>query len=236
MTQQSKFVFAPSIPSLPVTGSERRFPVRRIYCVGRNYLAHIREMQEADERDPPFFFQKPSDAIVQNGGVLAYPFATTDYQYEVELVVAIGKPGSDIAPGDALPHVFGYSVGLDMTRRDLQRDARDRSWPWEMGKSFDESAPCGALHEVAAVGHPDAGRIGLTVNGVQTQHGDIGQMIWHVPEIIAKLSQQYALQPGDLIFTGTPAGVGPVVTGDVLRGQIDGLDALEVTVGPRGTC
>lgn len=236
MFQETEFIFAPSISSIPIKGSERRFPVRRVYCVGRNYVAHIREMQEADERDPPFFFQKPSDAVVPNGGVLAYPPATTDFQYEVELVVAIETKGSDIASGEALGHVFGYSVGLDMTRRDLQRDARDRSWPWEMGKSFDESAPCGAIHEAAAVGHLSAGRIGLTVNGVQTQHGDIGQMIWKVPEIIEKLSRQYALQPGDLIFTGTPAGVGPVVTGDVLHAYIDGLDALDVTIVQRRAC
>lgn len=228
------------VPTVPPThvviaGSAARFPVRRIYCVGRNYVAHIREMQEADERDPPFFFQKPTDAILPEGAAMPYPPDTSDLQFEVELVVAIGAGGRDIAVETALDHVFGYAIGLDMTRRDRQRDARDRQLPWEMGKSFDHSAPCGPIHPVAAVGHIDAGPITLAVNGEPRQTGDIGALIWRVPEIISRLSQQYALAPGDLIFTGTPAGVGPVVPGDSMHSAIAGLGTLTITIAePEG--
>jgi fumarylpyruvate hydrolase len=220
-------------PVLAIAGAAGVFPVRRVYCVGRNYVEHIREMKEGDERDPPFFFQKPSDAIVANGAELAYPPCTSDFQHEIELVVAIGGGGANIAVGDALGHVFGYAVGIDMTRRDRQREMRERMLPWELGKSFDASAPCGPLHPVASVGHVGRGAITLSVNGEARQTGDLAQMIWNVPEIIANLSTQYELKAGDLIFTGTPAGVGPVVPGDRLEGAIEGLDTIHFTIGSR---
>ena len=207
------------------------FPVRRIYCVGRNYVSHIREMKEADEREPPFFFQKPRDALVASGAVVPYPPATQDYQFEVELVVAIGTGGRDIEADKALSHIWGYAVGIDMTRRDRQRDARDMQLPWEAGKSFDDSAPCGPLSPVALVGHPAKRAITLTVNGGERQRGDLNEMIWTVPEIISQLSRQMHLQPGDLIFTGTPAGVGPVVPGDRLEAIVEGLPPLTITIG-----
>ncbi|MGE0060780.1 MAG: fumarylacetoacetate hydrolase family protein [Xanthobacteraceae bacterium] len=215
-----------------VKGSQNGFEVRRIYCVGRNYLDHIREMKEADERDPPFFFQKPTDSLVADGATVDYPAATKDFQFEVELVVAVGKAGRNIAVDAAAKHIFGYAIGIDFTRRDLQREARDRAWPWEMGKSFDQSAPCGPIHPIAGTGEITGGAISLSVNGVQKQKGDIGQMIWNVAEIIANLSKQYRLEPGDLIYTGTPAGVGPVVPGDKIECVIDGLGALRIAVGP----
>jgi fumarylpyruvate hydrolase len=217
---------------LPVTGGGL-FPVRRIYCVGRNYVSHIREMKEADERDPPFFFQKPRDAIVRDGAVVPYPPDTNDFQYEIELVAAIGKDGSDIDVATALDHVWGYAVGIELTRRDRQRDARDLQLPWEAGKSFDHSAPCGALHPASRLGHPSAGAITLSVNGTEKQRGDLKVMIWNVPEIVAQLSRQMMLNVGDLIMTGTPAGVGPVVPGDVMVGTVEGLGTLTVTVGDK---
>lgn len=225
----------PLVPQTYVSLSigQRQFPVRRVYCVGRNYLDHIREMKEADERDPPFFFQKPSDAVVGDGATIAYPDDTEDFQFEVELVVAIGRAGRLISVGQAESHIFGYAVGLDMTRRDRQREARDRSWPWEMGKSFDQSAPCGPIYPMTDVGPITRGRITLKVNGEQRQTGDIAQMIWNVSEIIANLSRQYELRPGDLIFTGTPAGVGPVAVGDHLEAEIEGLGKLRLSIGPK---
>jgi len=215
-----------------VKGSRTGFEVRRIYCVGRNYLDHIREMKEADERDPPFFFQKPTDSLVPDGGTVPYPPATTDFQFEVELVVAIGKAGRNIAVAAATDHIFGYAIGIDFTRRDLQREARDRAWPWEMGKSFDHSAPCGPIHPIAGTGSIAKGGISLSVNGSIKQKGDIAQMIWNVAEIISNLSKQYKLMPGDLIYTGTPAGVGPVVPGDRIECAIDGLGTLHIAIGP----
>ncbi len=217
---------------LPVAGGGL-FPVRRIYCVGRNYASHIREMKEADERDPPFFFQKPRDAIVGDGAVVPYPPYTSDFQYEIELVAAIGKDGHDIDVAAALDHVWGYAVGIELTRRDRQRDARDLQLPWEAGKSFDHSAPCGAIHPASQLGHPSAGAITLSVNGVEQQRGDLNEMIWNVAEIVAQLSRQMTLRVGDLIFTGTPAGVGPVVPGDVMVGAIENLVKLSVTVGEK---
>jgi fumarylpyruvate hydrolase len=216
---------------LPIIGSEAKFPVRRIYCVGRNYVDHIREMKEADERDPPFFFQKPADSLVMDGGILSYPTVTSDYQHEVELVVALGRGGRSVDVKAAPDLIFGYAVGLDMTRRDRQRESRERGLPWEIGKSFDQSAPCGPLFPVAQVGHVQKGRISLAVNGQERQRGDIAQLIWDVPEIIANLSREYELQAGDLIFTGTPAGVGPIAPGDRLEGAIEGLGTLRITVG-----
>jgi fumarylpyruvate hydrolase len=209
-----------------------RFPVRRIYCVGRNYLDHIREMKEADERDPPFFFQKPRDAIVLDGARIPYPPFTSDFQFEVELVVALGKGGRDIAVETANSLIWGYAVGIDFTRRDRQFDARDMRLPWEVGKSFDASAPCGPI---AQVRDPDRFKdcaITLSVNGVERQRGNIGQMIWNVPEVIAQLSKQVRLEAGDLIYTGTPSGVGPVVPGDLITAHVDGLPSLTVTITP----
>jgi fumarylpyruvate hydrolase len=219
---------------LPVVGGGL-YPVRRIYCVGRNYVSHIREMKEADERDPPFFFQKPRDAIVNDGATVPYPSDTDDFQYEIELVAAIGKDGRDIDVAKALDHVWGYAVGIELTRRDRQRDARDLQLPWEAGKSFDHSAPCGPIYPAAKVGHPAAGAITLAVNGTEHQRGDLKEMIWNVPEIVAQLSRQMLLKVGDLIMTGTPAGVGPVVPGDVMVGTVDGLGTITITVGGKAS-
>jgi fumarylpyruvate hydrolase len=206
------------------------FPIRRIYCVGRNYLDHIREMKEADERDPPFYFQKPRDAIVLDGARVPYPPFTSDFQFEVELVVALGKGGRDIAVDEANSLIWGYAVGIDFTRRDRQRDARDMKLPWEAGKSFDASAPCGPITQVRDPAHFEHCAITLSVNGAERQRGDTGQMIWSVPEVIAQLSKQVTLAAGDLIFTGTPSGVGPVVPGDLITAHIDGLPSLTLTI------
>jgi fumarylpyruvate hydrolase len=223
----------PELPTLPIAGDEGSFGVRRIYCVGRNYVEHIREMKEGDERDPPFFFQKPGDSVLGEGSEVPYPPSTSDFQHEIELVIAIGRGGSGISSETALEHIFGYAIGIDMTRRDRQREARERGLPWEIGKSFDRSAPCGPIHPVGRVGHIVSGAISLSVNGAVRQRGDLGQMIWNVAEIVANLSQQYALEPGDLIFTGTPAGVGPVVSGDVMTGAIAGLGEIAFKIGER---
>jgi fumarylpyruvate hydrolase len=230
MLAEEAYLFTPQIAALPIAGATSRFPVRRLYCVGRNYVSHIREMKEGDERDPPFFFQKPADALVFDGGTVPYPPATADFQYEVELVVAIGTPGAFIPLNDALKHVYGYAIGIDMTRRDLQREARQRQLPWEPGKSFDHSAPCGPLFAKEDVGNIASGAISLSVNGVPHQQADLKQMIWNVAEIIANLSKQYRLEPGDLIFTGTPAGVGPVNVNDRIEATIAGLGSLSVTI------
>lgn len=223
----------PAIPAteVPVVGGGF-FPVRRVYCVGRNYLDHIREMKEADERDPPFFFQKPRDAVVLDGAQVPYPPFTSDFQFEVELVVAVGRDGRNIAVADALDHVWGYAVGIDLTRRDRQRDARDLRLPWEVGKSFDASAPCGHIAPAREAQHFKDCAITLLVNGMERQRGDIGQMIWNVPEVMAQLSRQVTLGAGDLIYTGTPAGVGPVVPGDLLAAHVDGLPSLTITITP----
>ena len=224
---------APEVVAIPVEGTATFFPVRRIYCVGRNYLEHIREMKESDERDPPFFFQKPRDAIVLSGQTVPYPPQTDDFQFEVELVVAIGKAGRSVSQDKALEHVFGYAVGFDMTRRDRQRESGKNGLPWEIGKSFDASAPCGHLRTVAEVGHLQSGRIAVSVNGQSKQDSVIEKMIWNVPEIVSKLSHLYDLAPGDLIYTGTPAGVAPVLPGDILRGSVQGLSDLEITIVAR---
>ena len=210
-------VLAPT--TVPVAGSSGAFPVRRIYCVGRNYVDHIREMKEGDERDPPFFFQKPTDAIVPHGATVAYPQDTDDFQFEIELVAALGAGGRNIPAGEALGCVYGYAVGIDLTRRDRQREMREKMLSWERGKAFDASAPVGTLVPVSAIGHPAHGAITLAVNGEVRQRGDLSRMIWAVPEIIANLSTSYALAPGDLIMTGTPAGVGPLVPGDRVLGR-----------------
>ena len=217
-------------PCVPVVGQDKRFPVHRIYCAGRNYAAHAREMGKDPEREPPFFFLKPADAIVPGGGRLPYPPGTANLHHEVELVVAIHRGGRDVAADKALDHVYGYAVGLDMTRRDLQIAARDLGRPWDFGKAFDQSAPIAAIHPAVQTGHLSKGGIWLEVNGRIRQQGDLAELIWSVPETIAFLSRYYLLQPGDLIFTGTPAGVGAVVRGDRLRGGVEGLDELIVEI------
>lgn len=216
------------VPVLPVAESNKPFPVGRIYCVGRNYAEHAREMGHDPDREPPFFFMKPADAIVQNGATVSFPKATKDLHHEIEMVVAIGKGGADIPEAKALDHVFGYGVGLDMTRRDLQGEAKKMGRPWEMGKAFDDSAPCTALKPVAMVGHPAKGAIWLKVNGETRQKGDLAEMIWNVPETISYLSRLITLHPGDLIYSGTPAGVGPVQRGDKLEGHVDGVGDLTI--------
>jgi len=228
----TEYVFTPAqTPTLAVKGSDARFPLRRVFCVGRNYSEHAREMGHDPDREPPFFFMKPADAVVPAEGVIAYPPLTADLHHEVELVVAIGKGGVDINPEDALSHVWGYGVGIDLTRRDLQAEAKKLSRPWEWAKAFDESAPTTALQPVSAVGHPSSGKIWLKVNGQLRQVGDLSDLIWNVSEVISHASKSAALKPGDLIFTGTPAGVGAVQRGDVLSAGIDGLGELRFTLG-----
>jgi fumarylpyruvate hydrolase len=220
----------PTPPSLPVVGTKARFPVRRIYCVGRNYAEHSREMGHDPDRELPFFFAKASDSLVADGGVFPYPPLTSNVHHEIEFVVAIGKGGAAIPREKALDHVYGYAVGLDMTRRDLQGEAKKTGRPWEVGKAFDFAAPCSAVRPAAAIGHPAKGRIWLDINGQPRQHGDLADMIWPVPDIVAFLSRLFALAPGDLIFTGTPAGVGPVNPGDVLKGGVEGVGTLTIAV------
>ena len=215
--------------TLPVAESNQQFPVGRIYCVGRNYAEHAREMGHDPDREPPFFFMKPADAIVMSGATIPYPQMTRDLHHEIEMIVAIGKGGSDIPVEKALDHVFGYGVGLDMTRRDLQGEAKKMGRPWEMGKAFDNSAPCTALKTVAMVGHPDKGSIWLKVNGEIRQKGDLSEMIWNVPETISYLSRLITLRAGDVIMSGTPAGVGPVSAGDKLEGHVDNVGDLSLT-------
>jgi fumarylpyruvate hydrolase len=216
--------------SLPVIGSETPFPIRRIFCVGQNYAEHAREMG-GDGRAPPFFFTKPADAIVPGGGTIPYPPRTADLHHEVELVVAIGRGGADIAAVDAIGHVYGVAVGIDLTRRDLQAAAKKAGRPWDMAKGFDRSAPCAPLMPFAAGMKLDSGRIALEVNGESRQHGDLSDMIWSVAEIVAELSTYVALAAGDLIFTGTPAGVGPLVSGDRIVARIEALPELVVEIG-----
>jgi 2-keto-4-pentenoate hydratase/2-oxohepta-3-ene-1,7-dioic acid hydratase in catechol pathway len=230
----SRPIFSVVQPMLPIAGSSEMFPVRRIYCIGRNYAAHSREMGSDPTREPPFFFQKPSDAIqyVEPGTTAEHPYPTLtkNYHYEIELVAALDKGGRNVPAGQALALVYGYTIGLDMTRRDLQRAMGDEKKPWEIGKSFDHSAPMGPIHRVAEVGHFKSGAITLKVNGVVKQSADLSQMTWNVAEQIAKLSQAFELMPGDLIYSGTPENVGPVVPGDVMQGFIAGLPTLDVRV------
>jgi len=221
-------------PALPVVGADALFPVRRIYCVGRNYAAHAREMGHDPDREPPFFFQKCPDNLVHaappEGGTFPYPSRSKDVQYEVELVAALGGGGTDVAEADALDLVWGYGVGIDMTRRDLQGDAKKMGRPWDVGKAFEKAAPIGALRPAADIGHPAEGRIWLDVNGETRQDGNLNELIWSLPEIIRHLSGLFTLAPGDLIFTGTPAGVGPVKPGDLLEGGVEGIGEIRVTV------
>ena len=217
------------LTSLPVVDNEDRFPIRRIYCIGRNYAEHAKEMG-MDERDPPFFFMKPTDAIVQNGAKIPYPPQTKNYHYEGELVVAIGGSASSISVADANNCIYGYGVGLDMTRRDVQIAAREMGRPWDMGKGFDNSAPCSEILPVTKIGHPEEGRIRLAVNGETKQDADIKDMIWNVPESISYLSGLVTLEAGDLIMTGTPAGVGPVISGDTMVVSVEGVTELTCTI------
>jgi fumarylpyruvate hydrolase len=221
----------PPQATLDVAGTSKKFPVRRIWCVGRNYIEHIREMGQ-DERAPPFFFAKPADAIVPDGGTVPYPSLTKDMHHEVELVVALKSGGINIPVAKANDCIYGYGVGIDLTRRDLQVASRELKRPWEVGKAFDASAPCGPLKPASEIGHPAKGRITLKVNGQVRQDGDLNQLIWNVPEIIAKLSEMVALEAGDIIMTGTPAGVAATVAGDKLECEVEGVGKLTVTIGP----
>jgi fumarylpyruvate hydrolase len=226
-----KFVIpAPPQPSVAVVGAEARFPVRRIYCVGRNYAAHAREMGKDPEKELPFFFQKPSDAVTDDGSEIAYPPETENFHYEIELVAAVAHEGFEVPPEQALELVFGYGIGIDLTRRDQQFKARDAGRPWGWGKGFDRSAPCAALHPVEAVGHIEAGRIWLSVNGQVKQDADVADLIWSTREVISIISRSMILKPGDLIFTGTPAGIGPIVRGDRVTGGIDRLGEIEIVI------
>ena len=227
----TEFVIAvPKTPSLAVEGQSARFPLRRVYCVGRNYSEHAREMGHDPDREPPFFFSKPADAVVPASGSVPYPTLTEDLHYEVELVVAIAQGGKNIAVADALSHVWGYTVGVDLTRRDLQAQAKKMGRPWDFAKGFDASAPASPLLPVSQTGHPATGKIWLDVNGEQRQRGDLSDQIWQVADVISYLSQAVELQPGDLIYTGTPAGVGAVQRGDVITGGIEGLSDFSFTL------
>jgi fumarylpyruvate hydrolase len=223
----------PAIVALPVAGSRNRFPVHRIYCVGRNYVEHAKEMGFTG-REPPFFFMKPADAIVYvpegETGEMPYPSVTADLHHEIELVVAIGKGGRDIRAADAAAHIFGYAVGLDMTRRDLQGEAKKQGRPWDVGKGFDHSAPIGPIHPAAQVGDVGKAAIALSVNGQLRQSSDVSKLIWNIAETIEHLSRLWALQPGDLIFSGTPEGVAAVKAGDLMEGSVAGVGTLKVRV------
>lgn len=230
------FAIPPQLPAaLPIAGSAEFFPVRRVYCVGRNYADHAREMgalAQAEGREPPFFFMKPGDAVVSGDGELAvaYPPLTNNLHHEVELVVALGAGGTNVAVDDAKGLIFGYTVGLDLTRRDIQAKAKEKGHPWDMGKGFDQSAVAGVIQPVAQVGHPAGGRIWLTVNGQTRQDGDLAAMGWKVADVIANLSTLVKLEAGDLIYTGTPAGVGPLLPGDRLEAGVDGVATLRAHI------
>jgi len=228
---QTEFVFAPApVVSVAIRDSIARYPVRRVYCVGRNYAEHTREMGHDPDRELPFFFQKNPDNLVLDNGDFPYPSMTSNVHHEVEMVVAIGKGGSDISVEKALDHVYGYALGLDMTRRDLQNEAKKTGRPWEIGKAFEHSAPMTDIVTVDKVGHLAKGAIWLKVNGEVKQQGDLDQLIWNVPEIIAHLSTIFELKAGDLIMTGTPAGVGAVNRGDVMDGFCEGIGSIRVKV------
>ncbi|WFU41531.1 fumarylacetoacetate hydrolase family protein [Bradyrhizobium sp. CB82] len=220
----------PKLASVAVHNSKRRFPVRRIICVGRNYAAHAREMGRDPDREPPFFFMKPADTVVDDGATVPYPPETKNFHYEIELIVAIGKAGTNIPVDSALDHVWGYGVGIDLTRRDLQLQAREQGRPWDWGKGFDHSAPIAPLRPVSEVGHPKDGRIWLAIDGSIKQDSDISKLIWPVPDIISICSRSMALKPGDIIMTGTPEGVGPVQRGEVMTAGIEGLANIRISV------
>ena len=226
---------APAVPAVAIAGSDDLFPVNRVYCVGRNYAAHAREMGHDPDREPPFFFAKVPDNLLaasetDGGASFSYPMQSEDVHHEIELVVALGQGGANIAEANALDCIWGYGVGIDMTRRDLQGQAKKMGRPWDVGKAFDQAAPIGRLHAVTETGHLNAGRVWLDINGDIRQDGDLNQLIWNIPETISYLSGLFTLQPGDLIYTGTPAGVGPVAKGDVLTGGVDGLSGIKITV------
>lgn len=223
-------VSPPPVTALPVAGSSDLFPVRRIYCIGRNYAEHAIEMGHDPTKEPPFFFQKNPDNILPAGRDFPYPPKSKDVHFEIELVVALKSGGRDIPIERALDHVYGYAVGLDMTRRDLQGEAKKLGRPWEIGKAFEHSAPCGPIVPASSTGHPSAGAVWLEVNGQMRQKGDVNQMIWKIPEMISYLSEYFELAAGDLIMSGTPAGVGAVAVGDVLKGHVDGIGELTVKV------
>ena len=225
----SYVIAAPPAPSVEVRGTRDRFPVRRIFCVGRNYAAHAREMGN-DDREPPFFFTKPADAVVASGSSVPYALRTSNFHHEAELVVALGSGGTNVPVANAHSLVYGYAVGIDLTRRDLQSDARDNGKPWDTSKGFDRSAPIGAIRPVSAGGLLESARISLSVNGKMRQDANIADMTWKVPEIIAELSTLFEIAAGDLIYTGTPAGVGPLVRGDSVEAVIDGLDAVSIRI------
>lgn len=229
-TDQNDYLFTPSIPSLAIADSDQRFPVRRVYCVGRNYAEHAREMGHDPDREPPFFFTKHPDSLLPDGSVFPYPPGTESVHHEIEMVVAIGRGGVDIPVEQALEHVYGYAVGLDMTRRDLQAEAKKMGRPWAVAKGFDHAAPCSALVPAEKIGHPTEGRIWLEINGETRQEGDLASQIWQVSEVIAYLSRLFVLEPGDLIMTGTPAGVGPVQRGDRLSGGVQGIGTLDIVI------
>jgi len=224
-------VTPPDQVAIPVEGGDELFPVRRIYCVGRNYAEHAREMGFDPDREPPFFFMKPADAVQPDGAAIPYPPMTENFHYEIELVIALGKGGKNIAVENALSHIFGYAVGIDLTRRDVQMEARKMGRPWDMGKGFDKSALCGPIHRAAGIA-VDKGKIWLKVNGDTKQTSDLSKLIWSVPEVIAYLSTYIELAPGDLIYTGTPEGVGPIVPGDKIIGHVDGVGDISMTVTP----
>lgn len=224
------YVFEPTATATsPIQGSDAVFPVRRVYCIGRNYAAHAIEMGHDPDREPPFFFQKNPDNL-DFSGQFPYPEKTSDVHHEIEMIVALKSGGTNILIENALDHVWGYGVGLDMTRRDLQGKAKEMGRPWEIGKAFEKSAPCGPLRPVSEVGHPDNGKVELKVNGVSKQTGDLNQMIWKVPEMISYLSDYFELAAGDIIMTGTPSGVGPVVVGDVMDVHVEDVGDLTVKV------
>ncbi|WP_133646077.1 fumarylacetoacetate hydrolase family protein [Paraburkholderia flava] len=222
---------APAVTSVAIAGSDERFPVRRVFCVGRNYADHALEMGGNPDREPPFFFQKPTDAVVPAAGTIPYPPLTRDLHHEIEMVIAIGKEGTNVAAGDALDLVWGYGLGVDLTRRDLQGEAKKTGRPWDWGKGFDASAPVTPLHPVSAVGHLGAGRIWLSVNGTLRQQGDLNQLIWPVADIIRYVSESVTLKPGDLIFSGTPAGVAALQPGDTVQGGLEGIGEFEFKIG-----
>lgn len=223
----------PATASVAVAGSTERFPIRRVFCVGRNYASHAREMGSDPQREPPFFFTKPADAVIPASGTVPYPSATSDLHHEIELVVALGGGGTNIDPADALNLVWGYGVGLDLTRRDMQAAAKDIGRPWDMAKGFDASAPCSPLIPASKLGHPADQVIWLDVNGLRRQEGNLNELIWSIPEVIAALSRLVTLAPGDLIYTGTPGGVGPLNPGDEVNAGVDGVAQFKLTIGAK---